>query len=162
MPLMPEGVGETVLRLLLALGYGAALGWNREMREKPAGLRTHMLVSLGAATFTIITFKITSDVGADLRQRMDPLRLIEGIIGGIGFLGAGSIIQSRGTVEGITTAATIWVAGSVGIACGTGYYLLGLLVLAAALAVLSLVGMAEKRVLGKEGTAAQADSDTPP
>ena len=117
--------GELVLRLLLSLAYGALIGWDRETRRKPAGLRTHMLVSLGSASFMLVTIELSRAVtGAGHGAHPDPTRIVEGVTAGIGFLGAGSIIQGRGSVEGLTTAAGLWVVGAIGIACGGGHYVL--------------------------------------
>jgi putative Mg2+ transporter-C (MgtC) family protein len=117
-------VGETLVRLFVACLLGAVIGWDRERHEKPAGLRTHMLVSLGSASFTMLGF----EVGAHLVPRngdgFDPTRVLQGVIGGIGFLGAGAIIQNRGQVSGITTAASVWVAGAMGAAAGVGAHVL--------------------------------------
>lgn len=110
-------MGDLLLRLLCAVLLGGLLGWERERRDKPAGLRTHMLVALGAAAFMELAARLDGQ-GPDI----DPTRVIQGIVGGIGFLCAGSIIQSRGQVQGITTAASVWVAGGIGTACGLGNY----------------------------------------
>ena len=122
---------DMAARLISAVVCGGAIGWERETQNKPAGLRTLMLVALGAASFTLITMALVAHL-----PTLDPLRVVDGVVGGIGFLGAGVIIQSRGTVMGITTAAAIWVVGSLGVACGLGEYriaffvtLLGLLIL---------------------------------
>jgi putative Mg2+ transporter-C (MgtC) family protein len=119
------GLGrEIVVPLAAALALGALIGWERERRHKPAGLRTHMLVSLGAATFTLVTLAMYESVlrsGAEL-SCVDPLRIVQGVIGGIGFLGAGAIIRDRGSVEGLTTAGTVWLAGAVCLACGRGRF----------------------------------------
>jgi putative Mg2+ transporter-C (MgtC) family protein len=124
------------------------LGWQRERHGKPAGLRTQMMVGLGAAMFTMVTLKLyEAAVQSGVPGRFDPLRVIQGVVGGIGFLGAGTIIQARGSVKGITTAATIWVVGAFGIACGLGYYALAGVNLGFALFILTLVGMLEKRFL---------------
>jgi putative Mg2+ transporter-C (MgtC) family protein len=116
-----------VLRLSLAAVLGALFGWEREASDKPAGLRTHMLVSIGSATFTLLGF----ETGAALSERfgeagLDPTRIVQGIVGGLGFLGAGSIIKSRGSedVSGLTTAASVWYTGALGVACGMGAFLL--------------------------------------
>ncbi len=137
-----------VARLAAAVACGAALGWEREVQNKPAGLRTHMMVSLGAAAFTLITLKIYEAAlnGGGQTIGADPLRVVSGVIGGIGFLGAGTIIQSRQSVQGITTAAAIWVVGSVGIACGIGFYSLAVLTVAFSMLVLLGVGLLEHRV----------------
>lgn len=137
---------EILLRLFLSVVLGAILGVERERSRKPAGLRTHMLVSLGAAAFTLVTVEVFVSVRSSMEQtRADPIRIVEGIVGGIGFLGAGAIIRARGSVEGITTAAGIWVVGAVGVACGLGLYVIGGLTVFFALVILSLVGMLEGR-----------------
>src|SRR6056297_941471 len=108
---------DMVLRLLAAAGLASVIGLERELRQRPAGLRTHMLVSLGAAGFMLVGYEIlfATAVG-DPSARIDPTRIVEGVIGGIGFLGAGSIIQGRGSIQGITTGAAIWIAGTIGVA----------------------------------------------
>lgn len=107
---------EIVLRLLLAAVLGAVIGYQRERADKPAGLRTHMLICLGAALFTI-----TSVYGF---STADQARVAAGIVTGIGFLGAGAIVRRReGIVEGLTTAATIWSVAAIGLATGAGLYL---------------------------------------
>ena len=118
---------EIAARIVLSILLGAVLGWEREARSKPAGLRTHMLVSMGSASFTLLTLELFQTVVSTSQSQVDPIRIVEGIIGGIGFLGAGTIIRSRGAVEGITTAASIWVAGAIGVASGGGYYEIGLI-----------------------------------
>lgn len=130
---------ESLLRLVLATICGAALGWERERKAKPAGLRTHMMVSLGAATFLLAGLHYSEALGQAEPSwvQADLFRIVSGIIGGVGFLGAGSIIESRGDVRGLTTAASIWVAAATGVACGMGYY--GLSIMAIALAILTLV-----------------------
>ena len=139
---------EIVVRATLAVIGAGALGWQRERHGKPAGLRTQMMVGLGAAMFTMVTLKLyEAAIETGMPGRLDPLRVIEGVVGGIGFLGAGTIIQARGSVKGITTAATIWVVGAFGIACGLGYYVLAGVNLGFALVILTLVGMVEKRLL---------------
>ncbi len=152
---------EFVLRALVAVLGAAALGWQRERHGKPAGLRTQMMVGLGAATFTMLTLKFYQHGLAEGADRFDPLRTIQGIIGGIGFLGAGTIIQARGSVRGITTAATIWVVGAFGIACGMGYFELAGICLLFALLILSGVGILEKRLLKKAAADALSPDDRP-
>jgi putative Mg2+ transporter-C (MgtC) family protein len=139
---------EMIARPAVAVIGGGILGWEREIHNKPAGLRTQMMVALGASVFTLVTLEFYRRLSlSDASIRVDPLRVIEGVVGGIGFLGAGCIIQSRGSVEGITTAATIWVVGAMGVACGLGYYVFAGTTMVLALAVLSLLGLLEKRVL---------------
>lgn len=108
---------EMVLRLLLASALGAIIGYQRERAGKPAGLRTHVLICIGAALFTVASLY---GFGATA----DPARVAAGIVAGIGFLGAGAIIHREGgLVAGLTTAATIWAVAAVGLAAGAGLYL---------------------------------------
>lgn len=111
---------EIVLRLLMAAGAGAAIGIEREIKDRPAGLRTHMLTALAAAVFTILTFEIYFTA----KGTGDPIRVIEAVTAGVAFLAAGAIIQGRRGVEGLTTGAGMWMAGALGVACGAGYYIL--------------------------------------
>src|SRR5207247_3962127 len=113
-----------VLRLALAAVLGAAIGVERELREREAGLRTHLLVSLGSALFTIVSaygFHAFLASGASV-VRADPTRIAAQIVTGIGFLGAGAIIRQGLSVRGLTTAATLWVVAAIGLAAGAGYY----------------------------------------
>src|SRR6266550_4181806 len=115
---------ESLLRLALAALLGGLIGFEREMREREAGLRTHLLVSLGSALFTIVGaygFHAFLDSGANV-VRADPTRIAAQIVTGIGFLGAGAIIRQGLSVRGLTTAATLWVVAAVGLASGAGYY----------------------------------------
>jgi putative Mg2+ transporter-C (MgtC) family protein len=135
---------ETALRLVLAMAFGMVLGIDREVRDKPAGMRSHMLVSLAAACLTLMTFSIVdaSDVFGDT-VRSDPLRLIEAVVAGVAFLGAGAIIQGRRGVTGITTGASMWVAGAIGVASGLGQYVLAGLTTGLAFVVLFFLGKLE-------------------
>lgn len=130
-------------RLVLATLLGGMLGWDRERRDKPAGLRTHMLVSLGSASFVALAFDLKTETGG---QAIDPTRVLQGLVGGLGFLGAGTIIQGRGHVSGLTTAASVWVVGAVGAAAGLGAYVLSIATALLALPVLSLLGAVEVSV----------------
>lgn len=108
---------EMVLRLLMAAALGAIIGYQRERAGKQAGLRTHVLISVGAALFTVASIYGFGAAG-------DPARVAAGIVAGIGFLGAGAIIRGgEGIVAGLTTAATIWAVAGIGLAAGTGLYL---------------------------------------
>jgi len=107
---------ELIARLLLAAVLGAVLGYERESRSKTAGLRTHTLVALGSATYTV-----AGSAGFDFGN-IDPSRLAAGVITGIGFIGAGTILRSGLHVTGLTTAATLWMAGALGVAAGAGLY----------------------------------------
>jgi putative Mg2+ transporter-C (MgtC) family protein len=133
--LLPEGVFtyfEVTFRLVLAAVLAALLGWDREERDRPAGIRTYMLVALAAAVFTILTFEIHRGVAASASgANSDPIRIIEAVTAGVAFLAAGTIIQGRNSVIGLTTGAGMWMAGALGVAVGAGYY--GLAILAALL-----------------------------
>jgi putative Mg2+ transporter-C (MgtC) family protein len=115
---------EALLRLVLAAVLGGAVGIERELREREAGLRTHMMVSLGAALFTLTSaYGFTDFVAANGNlYRIDPTRIAAQIVSGIGFLGAGAIIRQGLAVRGLTTAATLWVVAAIGLASGAGYY----------------------------------------
>ena len=140
---------EMLLRAVFAILGAGALGWERERYGKPAGLRTQMMVGLGSATFTMLSLRLyLVSLQGGASGPFDLLRVVAGIVGGIGFLGAGTIIQARGSVKGITTASTIWVVGAFGIACGLGYYLLAAMNLVLALIVLVGFGRLERRFLG--------------
>lgn len=140
-------VVEMLARLGMAVVFGAVIGFDREARAKPAGLRTHMLISLAAALFTLLTFELTmTAVAIDKSVGADPVRVIQAVVAGVAFLGAGTIIQSRGQVHGITTGASIWLAGAVGMACGGGYYTIALIALVFAILILSAVGFLERRL----------------
>lgn len=115
---------ESLLRLALAAVLGGMIGTERELREREAGLRTHLLVALGSALFTIVGaygFHAFLASGASV-VRADPTRIAAQIVTGIGFLGAGAIIRQGFSVRGLTTAATLWVVAAVGLAAGAGYY----------------------------------------
>lgn len=151
--------GELVLRLLSAILGGALLGLDRELRQKTAGLRTHMLVALAAAGFTMLTFEIYEDAQrAGNGSGADPVRVIEAVITGVAFLGAGAIIRFRGNVLGITTGASMWLAGAIGVAAGGGYYAIGLWLVLLGVAVLSGVQMVERRILASRKSE-KADAD---
>ena len=124
--------GDLIARLLLAAGFGAALGLEREFRQKPAGLRTNTLIALGSALFTIMSIRMGAMNGtAD--------RIAAQIVTGIGFLGAGAILRSRGGVHGMTTAATIWVNAAIGIAAGAGDFVMAGVAAAITLVVLAVL-----------------------
>jgi putative Mg2+ transporter-C (MgtC) family protein len=138
------------LRLVLSLFLGFIIGFEREVMHKPAGLRTNMLVALGSCGFTMLTFELFHTFNAGVPTPLgDPIRIINGIMEGLGFLAAGSIIQSRGSVEGVTTAATIWVVGAVGLSCGVGNYYLAVGITVLAYIVLTVLRIVESRFLGK-------------
>lgn len=106
---------ELIRRLITAALLGAALGFEREIRQKDAGLRTNILISVGAALFTLMSIEISGPSG-------DPGRIAAQIVTGIGFLGAGAIMRTDSGIQGLTTAATVWVNAAVGVAAGGGEY----------------------------------------
>ena len=137
---------DAFLRLLAAVIVGGAVGFDRELRNKPAGLRTHILISLAAALFTLITFELHQEVLiANERGTADPIRIIEAVTAGVAFLAAGAIIQSRGNVRGLTTGANMWLAGALGVTCGSGYYSLALMGTLFAVVVLVVLGRLEQK-----------------
>lgn len=144
---LPEGwaLQEMALRLGVAAVLGCILGLDREVRGKSAGMRTHMLIALGAATTAVVTMEIYDALQADFPEnRADPLRMIEGVMTGVGFLGAGAIIRSGGSVRGMTSAANIWICGAIGLACGAGFYELALVAFGFAMLVLTGLWFVEK------------------
>lgn len=114
---------EIVLKILLAAMLGGIIGLERELSHKEAGLRTNILIAVGSALITVLSFRIAAGAAGS-----DPARLAAQIVSGIGFLGAGAIIQARFAVHGLTTAATIWTVAAIGIAVGSGFYLLAFVV----------------------------------
>lgn len=132
-------------RLLLALVLGALIGWERELKSRAAGLRTHMLICLAAAIFTVIAMELSHFPAAEKDAlRVDPLRLIEAVTAGVAFLAAGSIITSGGAVRGLTTGASMWLAGAIGLACGTGDGLLAIMGTALAIVTLWIIRISIK------------------
>ncbi len=111
---------EKIIRLIVALALGAVIGLERQTKKRPAGLRTHMLVCLGSAIFTVTGLSLEPNTS----------RIAEAIVTGIGFLGAGAIIAQGGRVRGITSAATLWVVAALGLVVGIGEYVIALIITA--------------------------------
>jgi putative Mg2+ transporter-C (MgtC) family protein len=132
-------VSQTLLRLILAAFLGGMIGLEREVKRKPAGLRTQMFICFGAAMFTILSDRLAGNWGGD------HTRIAAQIIPGIGFIGAGSIMQSRGAVTGLTTAATLFVVASIGMAVGGGLYLPAIFATIVILLALNILGWLEAR-----------------
>ncbi|MHC4068512.1 MAG: MgtC/SapB family protein [Planctomycetota bacterium] len=128
-----------LIGIVLAVIFGSAIGFERELSSKAAGLRTNVLICLGAAVFTIISREIGG-------QNHSITRIAAQIVTGVGFLGAGAIIQDRGGVHGLTTAATIWLVASIGMACGANFYALALIATLIAIGVLIGLSKVEKFV----------------
>ncbi|MEN6495306.1 MAG: MgtC/SapB family protein [Thermoguttaceae bacterium] len=155
-------LGQLLVRPLVAVLLAGILGWERGVRDKPAGPRTHMMVALGSATFTYVSLMLYHSLALPGEgHHADPSRVLQGIIGGIGFLGAGSIIRSAGSVQGLTTAATIWVVGAIGVASGLGHYLVAAYTTLLAFLVLTAVGQIERRLM-KHGTRETSPRETEP
>ena len=121
---------EMILRLLLAAFLGGIIGYEREIEEKPAGLRTHMLLAMGSTIFTMLSYSAFPG--------SDPSRVAASIIVGIGFIGAGTIYQQRDKIVGLTTAVSLWVTTAIGMSIGTGFYLLGVITTLVTFLILSL------------------------
>lgn len=137
---------DFALRLLCALLAGGLLGLDREVRHRKIGVRTYMLVSLGAAAFSILTIEFAAMLAISDTQS-DPTRVVQGLIGAIGFLGAGAIIQGDDKVGGMATAASLWVAGAVGMASGLGFF-----VHAVAIAVAAALVLVMSRFMSNRGS----------
>ncbi len=110
---------EMLIRVFLSLLLGGIIGFERELDNEPAGIRTHMLVCLGATLFTVISISIAT-------TSADSTRIAAGIVSGIGFLGAGAIFRGQDRIKGLTTAADLWVLAAIGMAVGVGYYLMAI------------------------------------
>lgn len=137
-------------RLLLASVLGGLVGWERERSGKPAGLRTNMLICLGAALLGDVSIHFAGMVPTE-QVRNDPARIAAQVVSGIGFLGAGTIIQARGSVIGLTTAATLWVVAAIGLAVGGGNYVAAVGTAALVLVALLPLGWLEDRVQQRHG-----------
>ena len=135
---------DVVARLLAATGIGGAIGLNRELTRKPAGLRTHSLVALGSALPTVSALQL--GVPSDATHSDAVSRVIQGVIAGIGFLGGGVIVKHGEIVRGLTTAANLWLAAAVGVTCGAGMWKLALFTVALGLLALVPLGRLEKRL----------------
>jgi putative Mg2+ transporter-C (MgtC) family protein len=142
--MMSISIVELVLRLGASVLLGSAIGYEREVRERPAGLRTHLLVALASATFMLVSaqFPFPQNYHVTVAEgflRADVGRIASNVVVGIGFLGAGAILHSGFRIEGLTTAASLWMAAAVGLASGAGLYTLA--VAATAVALFALIGL---------------------
>lgn len=131
-----------VVNLLAAFVLGGAVGWVREMEGKTAGLRTHILVCVGSALFMMLSGEMLLRSGL-----ADPGRIAAGVVTGIGFIGAGCIVQARGAVRGITTAASIWITAAIGVASGTGFYVGAIVAAIITILTLQFLRMVEKKII---------------
>jgi putative Mg2+ transporter-C (MgtC) family protein len=136
-----------VVPMLLSTLLGTLVGWERQMGRKPAGLRTHTLVCLGSTMFVLMAPHAMKSFGL---ANFDPTRIIHGVVTGVGFLGAGSIMRTEGNVHGLTTAASIWMVAAIGV--GVGVHAYGLAVCGTLLALVILEGYRwVERFLSPEG-----------
>ncbi|EKE44378.1 hypothetical protein OCGS_1216 [Oceaniovalibus guishaninsula JLT2003] len=139
------------IRLVAAMVLGGIIGLEREHSRKPAGLRTHMLIAIAACLFTIVGQQLSELPFGDVDQRrIDPLRLIEAVTAGVAFLAAGIIFTSGGKVQNITTGASMWMAGAVGLACGAGQTLLAVLATVIVVTIIAVLGAIERRIFDTE------------
>ncbi len=140
---VPVSVSAT--RLVAAMILGAVIGLERELRAKPAGLRTNMLVAIAACLFVIVGLELAElEFGDAGSKRADPLRLIEAVTAGVAFLAAGLIFTSGGKVRNITTGASLWMAGAIGLACGAGQVPLAAMATVIVVLVLMLLRWTER------------------
>jgi len=133
-------LSTTILRLTVAAILGGIIGLERQLKHKPAGLRTNMFICFGSALFTVLSGQLAGNLGGD------HTRIAAQIIPGIGFIGAGSILHARGSTMGLTTAATVFVVASVGMAAGGGLYITAVFATGVILIALALLGQFEKRL----------------
>lgn len=138
-----------IMRLLGGVILTGLIGFERETQNRPAGLRTHMLVGLAAVCYSATTVELLSWQYSD-HVRMDPIRLVEAVTSGVAFLAAGLIVFAKGEVRGLTTGASLWLAASIGLAVGLGLWLLGFVVTAVALFIVRILGRLERSVKSHE------------
>lgn len=133
-------VWEAALRALLAIGLALSVGFERYAKGKPLDVRPYMLVSLGACIATLAVMELTVTAERDQIVSIDPAKMFNGIVSGIGFLGAGAMFRAEGLLRGAATAASVWIMGALGIACGLGLYSLALIAGGGALLILLILG----------------------
>lgn len=138
------------VRLVIAAVLGAVIGFEREVQNGSAGLRTHILIALAACLFTLLAFEIYEIAVAGGSESPDPIRAVEAVTAGIAFLGAGAIFQQRGNVRGLTTGAGMWLAGAVGVATALGYYLIALGVAILAVLILAALRIFAHKMIGED------------
>ncbi|CAN5550607.1 hypothetical protein BH20CHL7_BH20CHL7_04990 [soil metagenome] len=135
---------DIVARLVVAAVLGALIGLEREIHEHPAGMRTHLLVSLGSAAFTVLSIHAFQAPGAD------PARIAAQIVAGVGFLGAGAILKEGATIRGLTTAASLWSVAAVGMAAGAGSWVVAITATVLVLLSLGPLRLVAERFVGRE------------
>src|SRR3989449_11711624 len=137
---------DLMLQLGLATLLGGAIGLERELGGKPAGLRTNILICIGSVLYTHLSLAMLSGSAGAIASGTDTTRVAAQIVTRVGFIGAGTILHARGAVVGLTSAATIWVVAAIGVALGSGYYLDGIATTVVVLVVLAGLGRVEKLV----------------
>lgn len=147
---------QTLLRLILAAALGGMIGLEREHSGKPAGFRTNLLICLGAALITEVSFSVGLTAGGD------PGRIAAQIVSGIGFLGAGTILHARGSVFGLTTAATLWVVAAIGMAVGARNYLAAVIGASLVMLALMILGRVEDHLIPRKPADRNVDVTTVP
>ena len=162
--MFPESrIGYPVIfaRFVGAILLGGIIGFEREVKNRPAGFKTHILVSLAAACFAVVAIEsihIKSFEGETVR--VDPLRVIEAVTAGVAFLAAGTIVLSKGEIQGITTGASLWLAGAIGVSLGFGQWIIAFAAVLGGFVILLLVGKIEDRVKSSNGR--KVTDDRPP
>ena len=148
------GFGTVLVRLIAAVVLGAVIGFEREYLARPAGLRTHILVSLAAALFTVVALELAHrEIAQSQGLSIDPTRVVEAVTAGVAFLAAGSIIRGKGGVKGLTTGAGLWLAGAIGTACGIGTIGIAAIVAGIGLIVLTVFRLLERDLPHADGSA---------
>ena len=143
---MDDKILEYIFKFVLSTFLGGIIGLERELKSKPAGFRTNILICLGSTLYTILSSELSKLIPG---LPLDPSRIPGQIVVGIGFIGAGTIIQARGSITGLTTAATIWVVAAIGLAVGAGFYEVAVIFSILVLTVLAVLGRIERAILGK-------------
>ena len=139
---------QDLIAMLVSTVLGTMVGWERQLGRKPAGLRTHTLVCLGSTMFVLVTRHAVENIGG---PNLDPTRIIHGVITGVGFLGAGSIMRTEGYVHGLTTAASVWIVAAIGVSVGVHAYWLAFIGTVLALIVLEFFRWVERFLSPAEG-----------
>ena len=150
---------QILLRLIAALGLGCIVGFEREVRNRSAGMRTHALAAEGAALFTMAAILVTEEAAKAGFGPSDPGRIIATIVQGIGFLAAGVIFAQGARIRGLTTAAGLWVTASVGVLCGAGFFFLAISATIATALVLAGLKELEVRYIGNRPNQSAPDSE---
>ncbi|MGE4232957.1 MAG: MgtC/SapB family protein [Bacteriovoracia bacterium] len=138
------------IKVIMAIVCGGLIGIERELKHKPAGIKTNILICLGSALYTIVSILIAQSF-SDSGYRGDPSRIAAQIVSGIGFIGAGTIMQSKASVHGLTTAATIWVVAAIGVCIGAGYPFVSFVFTMTVLFTLLAIDKLEDRFIGRDG-----------